>query len=178
MWIASLIVSSFNGLDLMANRETTTISRGLVNSYIKAARTKAKSQSEKAAVTKALLLSAPASSPHLATALTLSQSQLVAYYSYGPVPKIDESKAEKDVATWQRLIFNQLHVALCTRTKKYAKEMAALQRNARLLIGAVAGYVAASVGATVAVIAALVAALLRLVLKIGLAAFCERWKSK
>jgi hypothetical protein len=69
-----------------------------------------------------------------------------------------------------------VHSALCRRSKKYAKEVAALKQNGKLLIGAIAGYIAASVGVAVAVIAALVAAVLHLVLKVGVSAFCERFK--
>jgi hypothetical protein len=88
-------------------------------------------------------------------------------------------KAELESGAWEHwktLIFSEIHVALCTRRKKYASEVKALKNNSRLLIGAIAGYVAATVRATVAVIAALVAAFLHLVVKIGIATFCQRFR--
>jgi hypothetical protein len=88
-------------------------------------------------------------------------------------------KAELESGAWEHwktLIFSEIHVALCTRRKKYASEVKALKNNSRLLIGAIAGYVAATVHATVAVIAALVAAFLHLVVKIGIATFCQRFR--
>jgi hypothetical protein len=78
------------------------------------------------------------------------------------------------VASLKTEILRQLHLALCKRSKKYAKEVAALKRNIKLLIAAISGYLAASTGFSSAVIAALVASILLLIMKIGLETFCEQ----
>ena len=143
--------------------------------YTKAARTSARSISEKIAVAEAVRLNRPQlflAEPELKSGMI---ADLAPHTHMLCMILMDEkARATQEVATWQRLIFKQLHIALCTRSKKYTKEVTALKQNARLLIAAIAGYVAASAGVTKAVIAALVAAILRFVLAIGRSAFCER----
>ena len=166
-----------------------TLSRSIVNDYIETARLRAHSLSEVVAVAEALEITQLPFGPDtyqaaLTGAVISDTSRRLKGHGGGGGEGRDRVKrrggphvkasARKDVVAWKKLILKQLHIALCTRSSKYAKEVAALKLNAKLLIAAVAGYVAASVGVAVAVIAALVAAILRLVLKIGIAAFCEQ----
>ena len=53
-------------------------------------------------------------------------------------------------------------------------EVAALKKDGRLLIAAIAGYIAGAVGVAAAIIAALVAAILRMAIRIGISAFCQK----
>jgi hypothetical protein len=89
----------------------------------------------------------------------------------------EESKAEEEVRSWQGLILNEIHAALCGRSKKYRKHVEALRDNANLLIGGIAVHIAGQLGVAVAVVAALVAALLRLVFSMGLSVFCRRFEA-
>jgi hypothetical protein len=117
-----------------------TISYKLVNGYIEAATRVAVSPGELDAIVEARRLNFPR--------LPLSSGE----------------KKRGEILSWQILILSEIHLALCVRNKKYAKEIATLKNNAKLLISAIAGYVAAAVGAVEAIIAALVAAMLRIVL--------------
>jgi hypothetical protein len=81
-------------------------------------------------------------------------------WSYRRKPTI-ETGTEEQVVSWKILILQQIELALCTRSKKYAKHVAALKKNDGLLISAIAGYVAKSAGIAVVVAAALAAAMLR-----------------
>jgi hypothetical protein len=81
-----------------------------------------------------------------------------------------------EVLAWQTLILQEIHAAICGRDRKYRREVTALKKNGRLLIGAIAGYVAASLGVVTAVIAALVAAILRMVVVMGITVFCKKFK--
>jgi len=89
-------------------------------------------------------------------------------------PHSGGEKKRGEILSWQILILSEIHLALCVRNKKYAKEIATLKNNAKLLISAIAGYVAAAVGAVEAIIAALVAAMLRIVLSMSQSVFCRR----
>jgi hypothetical protein len=84
----------------------------------------------------------------------------------------DRIAAEKQVFRWKESIVEELRVALCTKQKKYEKEIATIKKKADALIVAVAAVVAAKFGAVAGVLAGLVAALLQLILSMGLSAFC------
>jgi hypothetical protein len=170
---------------------TTPISRTLVKGYIKAARPNAKTPSEKAALAEALTLvgierrrsvagRGGGSGAEWKAKEWVSKWQRERLMSHRSVYNyFKPTEPETEVAKWKFLILNELHIALCTRKRKYGKEVAALKQNAGLLIGAIAGYVAALIGGVAAaVIAALVAALLRFVLVLGVGVFCERWKPR
>lgn len=171
----------------MTNIENMRISHRLVYSYIKVARLDAETPSEKAAVAEALALADfefPPSRAKTRSLGALTKSESLRYESFLMLEHADTikgSSAEKDVASWKMLIIKELHIALCSRSKKYAKYVTALKENANLLIGAVAGWLAHSARIAVAaatVIAALVAAVLKFVLALGVGVFCERWSPK
>src|SRR5258708_7432753 len=142
-------------------RPITSITPELVSEYISQAAIVASSENERQAVQAARELN----------------NWKASFRREGSLSKsVPEGTGE--VRIWTRLILKELQKALCARTVRYKKQVAALKENGRLLIGAIAGYVAATVGVSVAVIAALVAALLQLALIMGIAAFCEQMKVK
>jgi|GEM_PF-6082682 len=141
----------------------TGLTYALVNQYIAEAQAVAKSETERLAVQLAAKMNAPS------TGIKRKRNPHVE-------PK-NESKAEKEVRSWEDLILEEIHTALCTERKKYRKEVADLKHNAKLLIAGIAGYVAAKLGVPVAVVAALVASLLNILLGMGVSVFCKRFEA-
>jgi hypothetical protein len=143
------------------------VSREIVKEYVKRARKSAKTPSQQSAVAQAALL-------------IEERGNLFAFGLQELFPKQRQrnpSSISPEVP-WRNAILKEVHIALCSRSRKYAKEMAALKGNVKLLIGAIAGYVAASIDGSVAIIAALVAAFLHVIFKVGVSAFCERYREQ
>lgn len=153
------------------------MSRDLVFDYIEAARNQATSLSERIAVEEAEVL---ASDVQVFGRTGSGDRKNLASLQVKVAERADEDarNAAVNVVNWKKLILKQLHLALCSRSTKYAKEVGVLKDGVKYLIGAVAVVVATTLGVSVAVIAALVAALLRLILKMGINAFCEGWNPK
>jgi hypothetical protein len=84
-------------------------------------------------------------------------------------------KEDETTRTWRHLIEKEIHLALCTRSVRYRKYVDALDHNANLLIGTIAGFAATKLGMAVPVVAGLVAALLRMAVKLGVAVFCKKF---
>jgi hypothetical protein len=152
----------------------------LVNEYIKRARKAARSPSEREAVAEASILTAEKGKgrprPRVLS-LGMLGDQLDDLFWTGRISLGTISRETREVLSWKDAILREIHIALCRGSRKYAKEVATLKSNGRLLIGAIAGYVAASIGVSVVVTAALVATCLHVVLKVGVSAFCERYRS-
>ena len=181
------ILTAESGLSERMNKTARSLPISLVREYIEAAAKTASSASEKEAVAQACLLADDDGTLMEPRAFSLfykaGASGLAKSLGDESLEVNSENIREEslEVDSWRNAIFREVHIALCRRSRKYAKEVATLRQNGKLLIGAVAGYVAASVGVSVAVIAALVAAVLHLVLKIGTSAFCRKfrlWHSK
>ena len=135
----------------------------LVNRYIEEAQAVAKSETERLAVQLAAELNSPPRkyrrerNPH-------------------EEPK-RKSKAEKEVQSWEDLILEEIHSALCTSRNKYSKEIADFKNNAKLLIALIAGYIAGKLGIQVVVISALIASLLNIILGMGVSVFCKKFEA-
>jgi hypothetical protein len=161
-----------NGLKRALNRDDNPVSPELVNAYLKDA--------QEAATT-----------PWEAQALRAIDAPLFEFMLTQAVFRSGDTGISRDLlfvgeiaagapvsSSWRDAILQEIHLALCERSSKYAKEVKALGSNGRLLIGAIAGYVAAVIGWSVAVIAALVAALLRLFLIMGVSVFCKMYRTQ
>ena len=163
-----------SGLKRASYREHNPVSPELVNAYLEDAQAAASTRRETEALQ---AINAPLFEFMLSQALFRSakdkeisrEVQFVGELAGGAPPPS---------SPWRDVILQEIHLALCEHSKKYAKEVKALASNGRLLIGAIAGYVAAILGWSVAVIAALVAALLRLIFKMGVSVFCKMYRNQ
>jgi hypothetical protein len=90
------------------------------------------------------------------------------------VEAANRAKAVEEVLSWRGLILREINAALCTRSRRYKKEVSAIRHSADVLILAIAAAVAKALEVNIVVIAAMVAALLRMVLSMGVSVFCKR----
>src|SRR5215469_10059643 len=95
----------------------------LVNRYIGSAKLVAESQAERWAVRLAVKMNAPPSR--------------VPRVARNPIVPRKKSIVEKRVDHWQDLILREIHTALCKKSKRYSKEVAALKHSGEVLILAI-----------------------------------------
>lgn len=134
----------------------------LVNRYIGNAKLVAASQTERWAVRLAMKMNAPP--PRVLKVVR------------NPIEPRKKSTIEKRVDYWQDLILKEIHTALCKKSKRYSKEVAALKHSGEVLILAISAGVAKAIGVNIVVIAALVAALLRIMVLMGISVFCKNYE--
>jgi hypothetical protein len=143
------------------------LTRELVNRYIESAQPFVESKAEQLAIELASRLNSPAKHRRERN----PKRKFVAEMHCAT------DKPAAEVLAWQDLALKELHIALCTRSSRYRKQVDALKHNSNLLIASIAGYLAGSIGVAVAIVAALVAALLRLVCSMGISIFCKKFKA-
>src|SRR5712692_7756730 len=119
----------------------------LVNRYVMAAKKSAKSRAEKIAAEEARVV------VNFSTHYATSPDDLVdLIFPWIGTPGVggggggEPEPESSTVEEWQKAIVKEIHVALCKKSRKYAREVAALKHNGKLLIAAIAGYIAASIG--------------------------------
>lgn len=93
-----------------------------------------------------------------------------------PVPVRKPTKLNAEALNVQKLILDEIHMALCTK-EKYRKQIADLKRYANKLVILMAGYLAGKAAIAESVLLALVAATLRFALRMGVSVFCKWYAS-
>jgi hypothetical protein len=182
-------------------KRTSIVPRSLVREYIKAARAHATSPNERDALAEARALirqgetkwqwNIPVEDSHWVGSSLKGEPRhkpghkkkrgtfvgdiFAAAERRQPKLRLTENKT---VAGWNAAVLKEIHTALCTGSRKYAKHRSALRRSADQLIGTIAGLLAAKLGVGAVIIAPLVAALLRMAVLIGLNAFCQQWDQR
>jgi hypothetical protein len=153
------------------------ISSELVNRYIEGARVFAESKTERLAIQMAANLSG-SRKRRLDFTAEERRSKQPDYKTEVRSPRRTRAdvKAEQELDSWEILIFEEIHAALCSRNSRHKKQLSVLKDSGEVFILYIASAVATKLRVKVVIVAAPVAALLRIVFGIGISIFCKTYK--
>jgi len=154
------------------------ISGELVNRYIEGARVFAESKTERLAVQMAANLSGSRKRRLIDFTVEERRSKKPDYKAEVRSPRRTKAdvKAEQELDSWEILIFEEIHAALCSQNGRHKKQLSVLKHSGEVFILHIASAVATKLRVNVVIVAAPVAALLRIVFGIGISIFCKTYK--